>query len=229
MSEKKIKVAITLGDPAGIGGEVTLKALRSPELRREAQWIVIGDAAGIAAAEQATGICFNDLQVEFKDAGMLPAGEPVEFGRLCAAYGKAAAAYVAAATHMCLRGDADAMVTAPLNKEAVTLSGMQFSGHTEYIAEICGVSDSRMLLAGTKLSVVHVTTHTSLRNACNLHTDRIVRTILLGHEAMQRLGNPRPRVAVCGLNPHAGEHGLFGTEDAEFHSARDRDLPGEGH
>jgi 4-hydroxythreonine-4-phosphate dehydrogenase len=117
---------------------------------------------------------------------------------------------------MCLRGEVDAMVTAPLNKEAVTLSGMQFSGHTEYIAEICGATDSRMLLAGAKLSVIHVTTHISLRQACALNTGRIIRTIELGNEAMQRLGHARPRIAVCGLNPHAGEHGLFGGEDAEF-------------
>jgi 4-hydroxythreonine-4-phosphate dehydrogenase len=93
---------------------------------------------------------------------------------------------------------------------------MTFSGHTEYIAELCGGSDARMLLAGVKLSVVHVSTHTSLRQACNLNTDRIIRTIELGHETMKLLGHARPRIAVCGLNPHAGEHGLFGTEDAEF-------------
>ena len=96
------------------------------------------------------------------------------------------------------------------------MSGLQFSGHTEYIAEICGAKDSRMLLAGVKLSVVHVSTHTSLRNACNLDTDRIIRTIELGNEAMKLLGHASPRIAVCGLNPHAGEHGLFGSEDEEF-------------
>jgi 4-hydroxythreonine-4-phosphate dehydrogenase len=107
-------------------------------------------------------------------------------------------------------------VTAPLNKEAVTLNGMRFSGHTEYIAELCGAMDSRMLLAGQKLSVVHVSTHISLREACNLDTQRIIRTIELGNEAMKLLGKARPRIAVCGLNPHAGEHGLFGTEDEQF-------------
>jgi 4-hydroxythreonine-4-phosphate dehydrogenase len=114
---------------------------------------------------------------------------------------------------MCLDGRADAMVTAPLNKEAVALSGMPFSGHTEYIAELCGAAESRMLLASERLSTIHVTTHVPLRSACELDTGRILRTIQLGHEAMRLLGFDEPRIAVCGLNPHAGEHGLFGSEE----------------
>ena len=212
----KVRVAITLGDPGGVGGEVTLKALSDSELRDAAHWIVVGDAASIAAAEKITGISFAEVGAEFRDAAMLPIDQPIQFGRLCADYGRAAVAYVTTATQMCLTGEADAMVTAPLNKEAVTLSGMPFSGHTEYIAELCGVGDSRMLLAGKKLSVVHVSTHVSLRQACNLDVDRIIHTIVLGNEAMKRLNRQRPRIAVCGLNPHAGEHGLFGSEDAQF-------------
>ncbi len=211
-------IAVTLGDPAGVGGEITLKALADPGIRSTAHWILLGDRSAIEAAERSTGVSLASLgeEVEFRDKGMLPKSAPIEFGALKAEYGKAAAAYVHDATVMCLEGEADAMVTAPLNKEAVTLSGMPFSGHTEYIAEICGVNDSRMLLAGVKLSVVHVSTHTSLRNACNLNTDRIIRTIILGNEAMKLLGHAEPRIAVCGLNPHAGEHGLFGSEDEEF-------------
>jgi 4-hydroxythreonine-4-phosphate dehydrogenase len=117
---------------------------------------------------------------------------------------------------MCLAGDAGAMVTAPLNKEAVTLSGRPFSGHTEYIAGLCGSNESRMLLACEKLATVHVSTHVSLLRACDLDTARIARTIELGNETMKLLGFPQPRIAVCGLNPHAGEHGLFGQEDAQF-------------
>lgn len=212
------RVAITLGDPAGVGIEVTLKALRDDGLRRAAQWMLLGDAATLRAGERVTGIRLGDLDgdVTFLDRGELPADYEIEFGMLRADYGKAAAAYVRDATRMCLRGEADAMVTAPLNKEAVTLSGMAFTGHTEYIAELCGVSDSRMLLAGRKLSVVHVSTHVSLRQACQLDTARILHTIELGNEAMKLLGIAEPRIAVCGLNPHAGEHGLFGNEDAEF-------------
>jgi 4-hydroxythreonine-4-phosphate dehydrogenase len=213
---RKPKIVVTLGDPAGVGGEVTLKALRDEALRSWADWILLGDRSPIAAAERSTGVLFSSLNVGFEDCHMLQPAAPVHFGELRAEYGKAAAAYVYRATTMCLNGDADAMVTAPLNKEAVTMSGMSFSGHTEYIAEICKSKDSRMLLAGQKLSVVHVSTHVSLRAACNLDTDRIVRTIELGDEAMKLLGHAKPRIAVCGLNPHAGEHGLFGDEDERF-------------
>ena len=217
----KPHIVVTLGDPAGIGPEVTLKALADPTLRASARWTLLGDRAAIAAAEQTTSIPLTSLPgVTFRDLQTLPPGEPIHLGELRAEYGRAAAAYVALATNMCLDGEADAMVTAPLNKEAVTLSGLAFSGHTEYIADICaqrhGTSDSRMLLAGVKFSVVHVSTHTSLRNACNLDTPRIIRTIQLGNEAVKLLGIPHPRIAVCGLNPHAGEHGLFGEEDELF-------------
>jgi 4-hydroxythreonine-4-phosphate dehydrogenase len=103
-----------------------------------------------------------------------------------------------------------------VNKEAVTLSGRAFSGHTEYIAELCGATESRMLLASDRLCTIHVTTHVALRRACELDTGRILRTIELGQEAMRLLGFEQPRIAVCGLNPHAGEHGLFGEEDGRF-------------
>jgi 4-hydroxythreonine-4-phosphate dehydrogenase len=209
-------VVISLGDPAGVGGEVTLKALAHPEISALADWTVLGDHPALAAAEQATGVTLSSLKVNFQDCKVLGKDDKIEYGVLRAEYGNAAARYVHDATLMCLSGEADAMVTAPLNKEAVTMSGMAFSGHTEYIAELCGGSDSRMLLAGVKLSVVHVSTHTSLRNACNLNTERIIRTIELGNEAMKLRGWAHPRIAVCGLNPHAGEHGLFGSEDAEF-------------
>ena len=213
-------IVVTLGDPAGVGAEVTLKALADPALRATARWSLIGDRPAIVAAEQSTGISVDSLDVTILDQQILNPSEPVQFGHLRADYGRAAAAYVALATNMCLDGDADAMVTAPLNKEAVTLSGLSFSGHTEYIADICaarhGVADSRMLLAGVKFSVVHNSTHVSLKQATQLDTARIIRTIQLGNEAVKLLGIPAPRIAVCGLNPHAGEHGLFGEEDELF-------------
>jgi 4-hydroxythreonine-4-phosphate dehydrogenase len=216
VSKRLPKIAITLGDPAGVGGEVILKALADREISSSAEFLVLGDRAAIEAAQRSTGVQFDALGVEFRDCGVLAPGEPIDYGALRAAYGKAAVRYVHDATLMCLNHEVDAMVTGPLNKEAVTLNGMQFSGHTEYIAELCGVTGSRMLLVGTKLSVVHVSTHVSLRNACNLDRSRIIETIELGNEAMKLLGKAEPRIAVCGLNPHAGEHGLFGTEDEEF-------------
>jgi 4-hydroxythreonine-4-phosphate dehydrogenase len=219
MIDRLPTIAVTLGDPAGVGAEVTIKALDDSTLREAAHWILLGGRTALDFAEQTTGIGLHP-SVQFRDQHMLPSSALIQPGALRADYGKAAAAYVATATRMCLDGEADAMVTAPLNKEAVTLSGMAFTGHTEYIAELCaqrhGPTDSRMLLAGVKFSVVHVSTHVSLRNACNLDTERIVRTIQLGHEAMRLLGHAAPRIAVCGLNPHAGEHGLFGPEDEQF-------------
>ncbi len=177
---------------------------------------MLGDVVAVAAAEQCTGISLDTLPVQFREYHLLSPDRPIAIGTLRAEYGAAAVRYVHDATLMCLSGEADAMVTAPLNKEAVTLTGIQFSGHTEYIAELCNAPDSRMLLAGQRLSVVHVSTHISLREACNLNSERIIRTIELGDEAMKLLGKPRPRIAVCGLNPHAGEHGLFGSEDEQF-------------
>jgi 4-hydroxythreonine-4-phosphate dehydrogenase len=209
-------IVITLGDPAGVGAEVTLKALDDSTIQSSARFIVLGDRAAVTAAEGCTGIQLSDIPIEFRDCHTLPADAPIAMGTLRAEYGAAAVRYVHDATLLCLRGEADAMVTAPLNKEAVTLSGMHFSGHTEYIAELCNATDSRMLLTGQRFSVVHVSTHISLREACNLDTACIIRTIELGDEAMKLLGKPHPRIAVCGLNPHAGEHGLFGTEDERF-------------
>jgi 4-hydroxythreonine-4-phosphate dehydrogenase len=199
-------IALTMGDPAGVGPEIVVKALADEELAPLANWVVVGDAA-----------VFRKMGAEVanvRDARALDGD--VAFGKLDARCGAAGVEYVRIATEMCLSGEADAMVTAPLNKEAVTLSGRAFSGHTEYIAELCGATESRMLLASERLSTIHVTTHVALRAACALSTARIVRTIELGNEAMRLLGFERPRIAVCGLNPHAGEHGLFGEEDGQL-------------
>lgn len=199
-------IAITMGDAAGVGPEVVRKALLDPGLRAVAEWVVVGDAAVLGALPEG---------VRMVDLGLL---RPSDFkpGELSAACGRAALEYVRVAAGMCLRKEAAAMVTAPLNKEAVALSGRRFSGHTEYIAELCGSADSRMLLVSERLRVVHVSTHKALREACNLDRARIVRTIQLGDEALRRMGFEQPRIAVCGLNPHAGENCLFGSEDAEI-------------
>ncbi len=230
-NEVSLTIAITTGDPAGIGPEVVLKALTDRELLNTARWVVIGDAAilqmvgaqiglkppdcivGDGGSTQGSGC--GTAQICLLDVRQL---EPSEFtiGKLSAACGRAALEYVRRATQLCLGGQADAMVTAPLNKEAVSLSGQKFTGHTEFIADLSEAAESRMLLVNDHLRVIHVSTHRSLRSACDLHTPRILRTIQLGHEALQSLGFAEPRIAVCGLNPHAGENGLFGSEDLEF-------------
>jgi len=200
---------LTTGDPAGIGPEIVLKALADPAVAALAGWVVVGDAAAIAQAERITGL---RLEARLHDAGVLD--ESVEPGRMDARCGAAAVEYVRIAVEMCLRGEAAALVTAPLNKEAVTLSGRAFSGHTEYIAELCGATESRMLLASERLRVIHATTHVPLRQAAQVEMARVLRTIEIGAQALRQMGYERPRIAVCGVNPHAGEHGLFGDEEA---------------
>lgn len=224
-------VVLTMGDPAGVGPEIVLHALADPEIAPLAQWTVAGDKRVLDMAERVTGVPFSNAALHSIPALGDLAG--FCFGRLEARCGRAAVEYVRAATELCLSGEAGAMVTAPINKEAVALSGQPFSGHTEYIAGLCGAAESRMLLASDRLAVVHVTTHVPLRQACELDAARIVRTIELGHEAMRRLGFPQPRIAVCGLNPHAGEHGMFGDEDARaiapaIEAARAKGIPCAG-
>jgi 4-hydroxythreonine-4-phosphate dehydrogenase len=206
-------IALTMGDPAGVGPEVILKALADPALAAMAHWIVLGDRRVMEMAQGITGLGLGSAEMRAVD-GVVDAAR-FEFGKLDARCGAAAVEFVRVATEMCLRSEADAMVTAPLNKEAVALSGRPFSGHTEYIAELCGATESRMLLASERLCTIHVTTHIPLRRACELNSARILRTIELGDAAMKLMGFEKPRIAVCGLNPHAGEHGLFGDEDAE--------------
>jgi 4-phospho-D-threonate 3-dehydrogenase / 4-phospho-D-erythronate 3-dehydrogenase len=213
---KTPRIAISIGDPAGVGAEIALKALADCELASLATWFLVADRPALDAAGSIAGIEPASLPCTIVETGDLSANHEIVFGQLHAEYGLAAIGYVRRAVEMCMSSEADAMVTAPLNKEAVTLSGRAFSGHTEYIAELTGATESRMLLVSQKLATVHVSTHISLERACRLAPQRIVRTIELGNEALTLMLQRPPRIGVCGLNPHAGEHGLFGTEDAEF-------------
>ncbi len=209
-------IAVTMGDPAGIGPEVLVKALADPEIAALASWIIAGDRTVLETTEKCTGLRLPAPEtVRLLDL-KTPGAPEFETGKLSPVAGRAALGYVRAATQLCLKGEAAAIVTAPLNKEAVALSGEPFSGHTEYIARLCGAKESRMLLVNDQLRVVHVSTHIPLRRACELDPARIFRTIELGHEAVTLLGIAHPRIGVCGLNPHAGENGMFGGEDAEF-------------
>jgi 4-hydroxythreonine-4-phosphate dehydrogenase len=209
---RRPRIAITIGDPAGIGAEIALKALADSAVAPLADWLLIADRAAL----EATNISLTGVPATLIETQNLHVDQALKFGELRAEYGLAAIDYVRRATELCLSGQADAMVTAPLNKEAVTLSGRAFSGHTEYIAELTGATESRMLLVSEKLATVHVSTHIPLDQACKLNQHRIVRTIQLGNDALKLMRQRPPRIAVCGLNPHAGEHGLFGAQDAEF-------------
>jgi 4-hydroxythreonine-4-phosphate dehydrogenase len=206
-------IAISIGDPAGIGPEVVVKALADDAVRSLASWIVIGDAEALTPIQAQTGIQLAHLARVILQSPDSLKTTPIP-GRLNADCGRAALECVRRATELCLRGEADAMVTAPLNKEAVTLSGAKFTGHTEFIAELCGVSESWMLLINDRLRVLHVTTHCSLSEACDLSAARVLDTLRIGHKTLDRLALTRRRIAACGLNPHAGEHGLFGSEEA---------------
>ncbi len=211
---RPVRIAISIGDPAGVGAEIALKALRDSSIASLAEWILIADQAALDAPGRLSGIVPSTLPCTFVDTGTLPADHQLAFGQLRAEYGLAAIAYVRRAVALCMNGQADAMVTAPLNKEAVTLSGRAFTGHTEYIAELTGAPEPRMLLYSDKLATIHVSTHIPLEQACRLDPARILQTIRLGNDALLWMRRRPPRIAVCGLNPHAGEHGLFGAQDA---------------
>src|SRR5436305_11856241 len=164
-------IALTMGDPAGVGPEVILKALADPALAGMAHWVVLGDRRVMEMAQEITGLGLGPAELRAVDDAVDAAS--FEFGKLDARCGAAAVEFVRVATEMCLRGEAEAMVTAPLNKEAVALGGRPLSGHTEYIAELCGATESRMLLASERLCTIHVTTHIPLRRACELNSGRL--------------------------------------------------------
>jgi 4-phospho-D-threonate 3-dehydrogenase / 4-phospho-D-erythronate 3-dehydrogenase len=215
-----------MGDPAGIGPEIAAKALADPALRKIARALVIGDARVMTAAVRLSGrdlavrplarvaeATWDPEAVEVLDlANADPAAFPV--GRVSALCGRAAYEYIERSVRLAVAGEIDAIVTAPISKEALAAAGMTHSGHTEILAELTNTRAYAMLLMGRDLRVIHVTTHVALRRVPELVTrERVLRTIRLGHGAMRRLGLAAPRLAVCGLNPHAGEGGLFGDEE----------------
>ncbi|HEY5875586.1 MAG TPA: 4-hydroxythreonine-4-phosphate dehydrogenase PdxA [Ilumatobacteraceae bacterium] len=212
---------ITMGDSSGVGPEIVLKAAAAGALRHP--YVVFGDAAVLERANHALGyglrIVVSDEAsspgaVHVVDHGIV-AADDVRPGELSELSGLAARAYVVSATTAALAGEIDAMVTLPMNKEATQLSDPTFTGHTELIGEICGAADVTIMLVSDDLIVTHVSTHCSLREAIErATTDRVERIIELTWEAVARL-RPTPRIAVAGLNPHAGENGLFGREEIE--------------
>ncbi|HXF60357.1 MAG TPA: 4-hydroxythreonine-4-phosphate dehydrogenase PdxA [Caldilineaceae bacterium] len=221
-------LAITLGDPAGIGPEVIVKALNRPQLAGRCRPLVVGDRRILARAAAQVGRPNQPFQVVTQPAqgdfapGVITVldlhnADPDEIapGRLSAAAGRAAVEAVFAACDLAMAGDVDGVVTAPLNKEAMHLAGFRYPGHTELLAERTGAKRVSMLLVGPALRVVHVSTHVSLAEAIRRVTPERVREVIdLAHRACLALGIERPRIAVAGLNPHASEGGLFGDEEA---------------
>lgn len=216
-------IGITMGDSSGVGPEILLMAADAGELSEP--FVVYGDLAVLercgaeirsrlplracAAPEGWKAGCLNVI-----DFALLRAADATP-GQINAQSGAAARAYVVAAAEAALRGEIAAMVTLPMNKEATRLSDAAFTGHTELIGEVCGVDDVTIMLASEQLIVTHVSTHCSLREAIErCRTPRIFRILELTVEALERI-HPGARIAVAGLNPHAGEHGIFGREEIE--------------
>jgi 4-hydroxythreonine-4-phosphate dehydrogenase len=218
-------IGVTAGDPAGVGPEITLKALR--ELARDegrpTPALVYGSLAALRAAAARAGaeaeIVASGEAAIWPRIAVVAVAEPAELpplGAVHSAGGAVAYDAIAAAVRDALAGRISAVVTAPISKEALNLAGHHYSGHTEMLADLSGVTGTCMMLAHGDLRVSHVSTHTALANVPKLLTpERLARVIDLTQEALRRLGVSAPRLAVAGLNPHAGEGGLFGTEDAD--------------
>jgi 4-hydroxythreonine-4-phosphate dehydrogenase len=221
-------LAITLGDPAGIGPEVILKALRHSEVYERCRPLVVGDqrilaraAAWLGAPEARYTNVAAPLEASYTagTVALLDLGnaapEACPIGQVSAAAGRAAVEYVFRACDLTMAGEADAVVTAPLNKAAMNKAGFHFAGHTELLTERTGAERVSMLLVGPQLRVVHVSTHVALEEAVRRVTrERVLSVIGLAYDSCRALGITAPRIAVAGLNPHAGENGLFGDQEA---------------
>jgi 4-hydroxythreonine-4-phosphate dehydrogenase len=207
-----LRLALTVGDPAGIGPEIVLKALSS-DVRPEAELSVYGPAAVLEERAWRFALPWPVAGVRVADTG--PAGEVV-LGRSSAAGGRAAAAAVLAAARDAMAGQVDALVTAPLNKESLAAAGHPWPGHTEMLAEASGSDDVAMLFVGGGLRVALVTIHRSLRSVPDaVRADEVMRVVRLVHRELPAIGAGGRRIALCALNPHAGEGGLFGREEIE--------------
>lgn len=214
-------IAITMGDSSGVGPEIILKAFANHELPDD--FIVIGDASILELCNQQLGYqvkLHRTADIAERQAGVLNINDlalltpdDLRIGQVSQKSGHAALRYVERATQLALAKQVSAIVTLPINKEATRLTAPNFSGHTEFIAELCGTENYTMMLASEQLIVTHVSTHISLRQALEqVTTEKVLNIIRLTHNAVARL-RPRNKIAVAGLNPHAGENGSFGSED----------------
>ena len=219
------RLALTAGDPAGIGPEIVLKALSS-DRRPRAELSVYGPAGVLEERARRFSLAWPVAGVRIVDSG--PAGEVV-LGRSSPSGGRAAAAAVLAAARDAMVGRVDALVTAPLNKESLAAAGHPWPGHTEMLAEAAGSPDVAMLFVGGGLRVALVTIHRSLRSVPDaIRTDEVLRIVRLVHRELPALGAATRRIALCGLNPHAGEGGLFGREEIDVLAPAVARLRGEG-
>jgi 4-phospho-D-threonate 3-dehydrogenase / 4-phospho-D-erythronate 3-dehydrogenase len=224
------RIAITIGDVAGIGPEITAKALlQHPELRKICHPIAIGDANALARAVKLIGADPSVVRriaapsAASNDPGVLEVIQEgrslghVVPGKLSADAGDGAARFVIRACALARAGEIDGIVTAPLNKEAMYAGGHHWPGHTELLAHEFGVERYSLVLSAKDLYIFHVSTHVSLRRAIDALTlERVLEVIRLAHGFARASGVPNAQIGVAGLNPHAGEHRLFGDEDADI-------------
>ncbi|GLQ11617.1 4-hydroxythreonine-4-phosphate dehydrogenase [Devosia yakushimensis] len=216
-------VAITMGDPAGVGPEVIMAALSalSPDERQGI--VVVGSRAVLERAGKVVGSTLTlGLRGQAGNHGVVVEevdvpGLKAEFGQLDPSCGEAAFRYIERAVRLTEAGETAGLVTAPINKEALNKAGHKYDGHTGMLASLTGSRASFMLLASPRLKAIHVSTHVSLRDAIGrATTERVLATIEAGNDHLKRIGYAKPRIAVAGINPHCGENGLFGSEDVEF-------------
>lgn len=218
------KLAITAGDPGGIGPEVVLKAV--PMVSHECLPLIIGNSAVVEEALSLSGVVLRMREIReageaFPSVGTLWCIDPVagsvfKKGITAAENGVAAVGCIKKGAALAMEKKVDALVTAPISKGALNLAGFPWPGHTEMLGEFTGTREYAMMLVGGPLKVILVTIHTSLRNVPGLITkENVLRTIRLAKKASDMLGIERPRIAVAGLNPHAGESGVLGTEERD--------------
>lgn len=243
MMQLRPVLGISMGDPYGNGPEITVRALADAEIYQRCKPLVVGDETSmryaLKVAEKLHGIHlelnvvsspaegkYTYGTIDLMDLGLVPADkipdtseleEPKPFGvGACALGGEASFQYVVKVIQLAMDGQIDATVTNALSKEAINMAGHHYSGHTEIYADYTKTPKYSMMLAHDELRVVHVSTHVSLRQACDLvKKDRVLECIRIANEGCKSLGIKEPKIAVAGLNPHCGENGLFGTEEIE--------------
>lgn len=227
---RKPIVGITMGDPAGNGPEISVKALGDPKLYDRCRPIVIGDAACMEMAVQIVGkegkikihpvkdvkdALFEYGTIDVFDMELVDIKKR-NYGKVSAMCGEAAFQYVKKVIELAMAGEIDATVTNALNKEAINLAGHHYSGHTEIYAHYTNTEKYTMMLAHEDLRVVHVSTHVSLREACEkVKKDRVLDVIRIADRGCKAIGIKEPKIGVAGLNPHCGENGMFGKEEIE--------------
>ncbi|MSQ05743.1 MAG: 4-hydroxythreonine-4-phosphate dehydrogenase PdxA [Dehalococcoidia bacterium] len=225
---RKPAIAITMGDPCGIGPEVVVKALADPRVYASCRPLVVGNIYAMRQAMKLTGLHLRIHEVKDPSAaGRDPKvvdvvdihnlnPEDITVGQISPACGKAAMEWVTKAGELALAGVVDGLATAPLNKEAASLAGYKSIGHMELLQEMCQAKTVATMLLAKNLRVVHLTTHRSLRVACDyVKKGRILEYLQITHESFVRWGFPQPRIGVAALNPHGSDGGLLGSEEAQ--------------